>query len=277
MSNPDATPFPAPRPPSKHRRPLGQRIIRRVVFTLGGFLAAFVVLGIIGAIVGPPTPVAATTPAPAAAPAPVAPPAPPAAPAPTPPTAVPVVAAPIAPAAPAEPVGDTETVTRVVDGDTFLVPSGKVRVLVMDSCESGTPGGTRATAQANQLLAGQTVTLTAEPGHDHDSYGRMLRYVTLADGRDYADTMLEADHTAVYAGDNDASAAKVADGYAHDPNGRTCGTAEQPASSAPTRTTPSYDAPDLPGAPSRHTGHSGHPCGPGERDGDHDGYCGEGR
>lgn len=26
-----------------------------------------------------------------------------------------------------------------------------------------------------------------------------------------------------------------------------------------------------------HTGHTGHPCLPGERDGDHDGYCGEGR
>lgn len=34
---------------------------------------------------------------------------------------------------------------------------------------------------------------------------------------------------------------------------------------------PSYDA------PKRRTGNSGHPCLPGERDGDGDGYCGEGR
>lgn len=36
------------------------------------------------------------------------------------------------------------------------------------------------------------------------------------------------------------------------------------------------DAPDV-HAPKHHTGHSGHPCLPGERDGDGDGYCGEGR
>jgi hypothetical protein len=32
-----------------------------------------------------------------------------------------------------------------------------------------------------------------------------------------------------------------------------------------------------PKATKRHAGHTGHPCGPGERDGDHDGYLGEGR
>lgn len=36
------------------------------------------------------------------------------------------------------------------------------------------------------------------------------------------------------------------------------------------------DAPDV-DAPKRRSGQSGHPCLPGERDGDKDGYCGEGR
>jgi micrococcal nuclease len=36
------------------------------------------------------------------------------------------------------------------------------------------------------------------------------------------------------------------------------------------------DVPDS-SSTTRHTGNTGHPCLPGERDGDHDGYCGEGR
>jgi endonuclease YncB( thermonuclease family) len=135
-------------------------------------------------------------------------------------TTAPPVAAPIhAPA----PVGRVVHVASVHDGDTFTDTAGvKYRVLVEDSCEIGTPGGARAQAEARQLLTGQDVTVTPIGKR---SYDRELAYVTLPDGRDFADVMLEADHTAVYAGRNDASAAKVAEGRAHDANGRTCGTA----------------------------------------------------
>ena len=56
-------------------------------------------------------------------------------------------------------------------------------------------------------------------------------------------------------------------------------TTEAPTSTAaPTTSSDDIDVPnpDLPN-PKRRSGHSGHPCLPGERDGDGDGYCGEGR
>ncbi|GAA4705967.1 hypothetical protein GCM10023215_52550 [Pseudonocardia yuanmonensis] len=75
---------------------------------------------------------------------------------------------------------------------------------------------------------------------------------------------------------------------------RTWTTPPRTATNAPrwtTTTTPTpvaeYDDPDVyvdsdpdayvdPDPPKRRTGNSGHPCLPGERDGDNDGYCGEG-
>lgn len=146
--------------------------------------------------------------------------------------ALPVVETPsVAP--PIVPVADVQPVTRVIDGDTFTTPEGKVRVLVMDSCESGTQGGDLATSDAHLLLDGNSVTLTAQPGHNKDGYGRLLRYVTLPDGRDYADVMLGYDHTAVYAGKNDALPAKVAEGRAADTDGRTCDPAPTTETPAP--------------------------------------------
>ena len=56
-------------------------------------------------------------------------------------------------------------------------------------------------------------------------------------------------------------------------------TSETPTSTAaPTTTYEDLDTPDpyIPN-PKRRSGQSGHPCLPGERDGDGDGYCGEGR
>lgn len=160
-------------------------------------------------------------------------------------TSAPAVSASVtAPSAspPIVPAADVQPVTRVVDGDTFVTPEGKVRVLVMDSCESGTQGGALATSDAHMLLDGQSVTLTAEPGHDKDRSGRLLRYVTLPDGRDYADYMLGFSHSAVYAGKNDASPAKVAEGRAADVDGRTCDPAPEPSTEPDSS---SSDGPDI--------------------------------
>ena len=85
-------------------------------------------------------------------------------------------------------------VTRVIDGDTLDVSiSGRterVRLLGIDAPElshEGAPGepfAREATAFARRLARGQRVTLSQEPGHvDRDRYGRLLRYVTLTDGR----------------------------------------------------------------------------------------------
>lgn len=117
-------------------------------------------------------------------------------------------------------------VTRVIDGDTFVVDGGtEVRVLGIDSCEAPTAGGKRATRAAEDAILGQSVRLTAEPGVDRDRYGRQLRYVSSAGG-DFAEMMVRADHTAIYSkGRNDASVAVQARLRGLDRNGRTCGAA----------------------------------------------------
>jgi endonuclease YncB( thermonuclease family) len=121
--------------------------------------------------------------------------------------------------------GSTTTVSRVIDGDTFVITGGvEVRVLGIDSCEAGTPGGTRATQAARAALLGRSVRLTSQPGVDLDRYGRELRYISTADG-DFAEMMVRADHTAIYSkGHNDASPAVQARLRSLDGNGRTCGT-----------------------------------------------------
>ena len=185
----------------------------------------------------------------------------------------------------------TVRVTGVHDGDTFYVAGGgKVRPLGIDSCEVGTQGGTVATRRAHALLDGQTVILSREPGADRDRYGRELRYVQV-DGRDYGEQMVVGRDTAVYAkGHDDSSPTYTADLRRLDTDGRDCGgpapTDKAPASSAPASTaaqpSPRTHAPvprtHAPAPTTRvHTGHTGHPCLPGERDGDHDGFCGEGK
>ncbi|MFC5140307.1 thermonuclease family protein [Actinomycetospora rhizophila] len=102
-------------------------------------------------------------------------------------------------------------VAYVIDGDTFAVAGGdRVRVLGIDSAERDTVPGRAATRDARRLLEGRRVVLTAEPGVDRDAYGRLLRYVTLPDGRDLGEVMVGERHTRVYAGRHDAAPAYVA-------------------------------------------------------------------
>ncbi|TDQ63319.1 micrococcal nuclease [Actinomycetospora succinea] len=133
-------------------------------------------------------------------------------------------------------------VLEVIDGDTFRLTSGdEVRVLGIDSCEAGTPGGRRATDAARARLVGVPVTLAAQPGVDRDRYGRMLRYVS-AGGSDFAATMVAMDHTAIYTGGrNDASPTVQATLRRIDTNGRTCGAATTTTRSAAPTTTRSPD------------------------------------
>ncbi|MDL5154481.1 thermonuclease family protein [Actinomycetospora termitidis] len=115
-------------------------------------------------------------------------------------------------------------VTRVIDGDTFVITGGtEVRVLGIDSCEAPTVGGRKATRAAEDAILGQSVRLTAEPGVDRDRYDRQLRYVSYSGG-DFAEMMVRADHTAIYTkGRNDASVSVQARLRSLDGNGRTCG------------------------------------------------------
>lgn len=85
-------------------------------------------------------------------------------------------------------------VTEVVDGDTIDVigPDGeaRVRLIGINTPETVDPRrpvqcfGKEASAYAKELLAGQEVRLEADPSQDdRDRYGRLLRFVFLADGR----------------------------------------------------------------------------------------------
>lgn len=87
-------------------------------------------------------------------------------------------------------------VLKVIDGDTIRVDrSGvavTVRILGMDTPETHDPSkpvqcyGPTAARRAQQLLAGRSVGLTADPTQDrHDRYGRELDYVWLPDGTLY--------------------------------------------------------------------------------------------
>ncbi len=177
---------------------------RKILLGVGATFAGLITLG---AIVGPPPAPAPAAPAAAAAPTTAVPPSAPAAPLPAAPAPV------AAPDPPAASGPETVTVSYVIDGDTFVIGDGrKVRVLGIDACEAGTPGGKEATAFAKQSLTNPynaPITLTTEPGIDTDRYGRSLRYVQL-NGYDYGEGQIGYDHTGVDAGDNDANPAYLA-------------------------------------------------------------------
>jgi len=104
-----------------------------------------------------------------------------------PPETAPPTTAPPTSAAPAI------VVTDVVDGDTIDTTSGAVRIIGIDTPERGACNAGGATDHALALTpVGSIVTLTAVPGHDDtDRYGRLLRYVTTAEGLDFGGEQLK--------------------------------------------------------------------------------------
>ncbi|HVM17192.1 MAG TPA: thermonuclease family protein [Gaiellaceae bacterium] len=96
------------------------------------------------------------------------------------------------------------TVTRVVDGDTVDVTlaSGKrerVRLIGIDTPETGTCHAARATAAVRRLAQGARVSLRGDPTQDtRDRYGRLLAYVWLPGGRDLGYQLLAGGHARVY-------------------------------------------------------------------------------
>jgi endonuclease YncB( thermonuclease family) len=91
--------------------------------------------------------------------------------------------------------GDTPVCTFRVAGDVGFVRT-RIRVDHINAPESGTPAGDDATAFAKTLVApGDTVTLTSHgPLGSRDNYGRFVAVVTLPDGRDWGQVMLDSGH-----------------------------------------------------------------------------------
>ncbi len=111
-------------------------------------------------------------------------------------------------------------VREVVDGDTVKVDDPAlgavtVRVLGIDTPETVKPQftvgcyGPEATAYANDVLDGKSVTVTLDPGQDEtDRYGRTLAYLTLPDGSDYGVQAVRAGFAKNYVYDDARPVAK---------------------------------------------------------------------
>jgi micrococcal nuclease len=93
-------------------------------------------------------------------------------------------------------------VVKVVDGDTVDVEMNgtkvRLRLIGIDTPETVDPRkpvqcfGKEASDRAKSVLTGKTVTLEADTTQgDKDSYGRLLRYVILADGTNFNKKMIE--------------------------------------------------------------------------------------
>lgn len=82
----------------------------------------------------------------------------------------------------------------VVDGDTIETSAGTVRIIGIDTPESGQCGHDEASAAIGRLLSvGDPVTLQLPRGqNDRDRYGRLLRFVTTDAGVDLGLMQLEA-------------------------------------------------------------------------------------
>jgi len=78
-------------------------------------------------------------------------------------------------------------VTKIIDGDTLMVKINDketaVRLVGIDTPESGQCFGKEATNRAKELMENKKVKLEAdETQDDKDKYGRLLRYIYLEDG-----------------------------------------------------------------------------------------------
>jgi micrococcal nuclease len=87
-----------------------------------------------------------------------------------------------------EPTEDTTqdynmTVTEVIDGDTFYLGNGdKIRMLGINTPESGRPYAQEATDFLTNMILGKEVTLVNDSKNDDvDSYGRLLAHVYVND------------------------------------------------------------------------------------------------
>ncbi len=103
---------------------------------------------------------------------------------------------------------DIAHVVRAVDGDTLLVTmsSGKeerVRIIGIDAPESVDPNrkdecyGDEASSRMHELVDGKDVQLIPEEKDDRDTYGRLLRFISL-EGKDIGAEMISEGYAENY-------------------------------------------------------------------------------
>jgi endonuclease YncB( thermonuclease family) len=91
---------------------------------------------------------------------------------------------------------DAVTFGSVIDGDTIETSAGTIRIIGIDTPERGQCGHDEASAAIGRLLAGgdRVVLSLPEGQNDRDRHGRLIRYVSTADGVDIGLMQLEAGH-----------------------------------------------------------------------------------
>jgi micrococcal nuclease len=116
----------------------------------------------------------------------------------------------VPPTAEASVPGRLYPVLGVADGDTITVDiegtRERIRLIGIDAPEvGGTPEcfGDEASVYAKGMLSGAAVGLVPDPTQDdRDRYGRLLRYVVLADGTDFGAQLLQLGYAHEYTYDN---------------------------------------------------------------------------
>lgn len=94
--------------------------------------------------------------------------------------------------------------TRVIDGDTLVVdfdrgPSERVRLIGIDTPETGQCYGARATLRARAIAAGRRVVVRGDPTQRvRDRYGRLLGYVGIRGGVDLGRRLILGGYGKVY-------------------------------------------------------------------------------
>lgn len=81
-------------------------------------------------------------------------------------------------------------VTRVVDGDTFVIGKEHVRIIGINTPEKGECYFEEATERLSQLIFEKSVERIPQPIDNRDKYGRLLRYIELS-GEDIGLQMLK--------------------------------------------------------------------------------------
>ncbi|NMO90306.1 DUF4190 domain-containing protein [Actinomycetospora sp. TBRC 11914] len=184
------------------------------------------------------------------------------------------VAAPVAPVVDPNVLPADVVVASVQSPDNLVTTAGRrLHVTMMqghppaDACQTGTNAAT-----ATRLVQNQRVHVTAPDTAHSDTPaavppGFQPVVLTLPDGSDYSQTWAQS------AAENWQSECVTAEPTPTSTSATPTTTAQQDTDVDVDR--PYVPAPDTHVNTRVHTGHSGHPCLPGERDGDHDGYCGE--